>query len=89
MYYPPAFLETTWAAYKAQTGARHDEEVDPDAFAVWGFEQLLRSRQPRYAAIAKQYGYTIRMDDLAQVADNAAFLDLVADTIDAQIDPAR
>ncbi len=89
MYYPPAFLDATWSVYKDQLGLSDDDAVDPDAFAVWGFEQLLRSRQPRYAAIAKQYGYTIRMDDLAAVSDNAAFLDLVAKTIDVQAHHAR
>ena len=60
-----------------------DDAVDPDDFAAWGFEQLLRHRVPLYEAIAKQYGYTIRMDDVPAVRSESDFLSLLQRTIDA------
>ena len=83
MYYQPAFLETTWEAYKKVTGVTDDDAVDPDGFAVFGFEQLVRHRLPRYAAIARQYGYTIHMDDVPALRTEGDFLDLLEKTIDA------
>ncbi len=40
MYYQPQFLERKWAEYKDINGISKDDDVDPDGFAVWGFEQL-------------------------------------------------
>jgi hypothetical protein len=50
MYYQPAFLDAKWAEYKALNEIRNDDDVDPDGFAVWGFEQLLHHRIPLYKA---------------------------------------
>ena len=83
MYYQPAFLDAKWAEYKVLTGVTDDDAVDPDGFVVWGFEQLVRHRIPRYAAIAKQYGYTIRMDDVPALRTEEDFLALLERTIDA------
>jgi hypothetical protein len=83
MYYQPAFLDATWTEYKARTGVTEDDVVDPDGFAVFGFEQLVHHRIPRYAAIAKQYGYTIHMDDVPAVRTEADFLTLLEQAIDA------
>jgi hypothetical protein len=84
MYYPPAFLTAKWEEYLALTGAQDEAGVDPDGFAVWGFEQLLRHRLPRYAAIARNVGYAIRMEDLTAIRSDADFLDLLGRTIDQQ-----
>ena len=83
MYYQPAFLEAKWAEYKQLTATRDDDAVDPNAFAVWGFEQLVRHRIPLYGAIAKQHGYTIHMDDVPGIQSDADFMILLARTIDA------
>ncbi len=85
MYYDPAFLDVKWAEYKAQRALVHDEQVDPDDFAVWGFEQLLAHRIPLYEAIAQRYGYMIDMHDVPGVRTEADLLDLLARTIDAQV----
>jgi hypothetical protein len=66
MYYDPLFLERAWDEYKAITTVEEDEAVDPDGFAVWGFEQLIRHRVPLYEAIAARHGYTIQMSDVRQ-----------------------
>ncbi|MBL0172875.1 MAG: ATPase [Gemmatimonadaceae bacterium] len=83
MYYQPEFLETAWGTYKELAGVRDDDAVDPDGFAAWGFEQLVRHRIPLYEAIAKAHGYTIHMDDVPGVTSADDFVTLLANTIDA------
>ncbi len=82
MYYQPAFLEKTWAEFKTINKIRDDDAVDPDAFAVWGFEQLLHHRIPLYEKIAKNFGYTVRMRDIPNVTTEDKFIDLVATAIE-------
>ena len=82
MYYQPQFLETKWAEYKALMAIANDDDVDPDGFAVWGFEQLLHHRIPLYKAIAGNFGYTLRMRDVPAVQSAADFTELVSQTID-------
>jgi len=82
MYYQPQFLETKWTEYKALNEIENDDDVDPDGFAVWGFEQLLHHRIPLYKAIADNFGYTVRMRDIPAVQSIADFEALVAQAID-------
>jgi hypothetical protein len=82
MYYQPAFLDTKWAEYKDTNKIRNDDDVDPDGFAVWGFEQLLHHRIPLYERIAENFGYTVRMRDIPDVKTEQGFIDLVSRAID-------
>ena len=82
MYYQPAFLEAKWAEYKQLNAISDDSKVDPDGFAVWGFEQLLHHRLPLYRKIAQNFGYRIPMSAVPQVNSGADFNALVAKTID-------
>jgi hypothetical protein len=82
MYYQPAFLETIWAEFKALNKILDDDAVDPDAFAVWGFEQLLHHRIPLYERIAKNFGYTVRMRDVPSVTSEDKFIEFVATAIE-------
>jgi hypothetical protein len=82
MYYQPAFLDAKWAEYKAQNRIASDDDVDPDGFAVWGFEQLLHHRIPLYEAIARQYGYKVRMEDVPAIKSEEDFLALLSRAID-------
>ena len=82
MYYQPAFLDAKWAEYKALNKIRADDDVDPDGFAVWGFEQLLHHRIPLYGKIANNFGYTVRMRDVPTVTSDGDFLNLITRTID-------
>jgi hypothetical protein len=84
MYYDPAFLLRAWHDYKRARCIDDDEMVDPDDFAVWGFEQLLHHRIPLYEAIAERYGYVIEMADVPHIRNEADLLDLLARTVDAQ-----
>jgi hypothetical protein len=80
MYYQPEFLIRKWAEYKATNSISRDEAVDPDAFAVWGFEQLLLHRIPLYEKIARQFGYTISMRDVAALKTESDVMDLFTKT---------
>lgn len=84
MYYNPAFLDAKWAEYKALKGGIADDAVDPDDFAVWGFEELLRYRLPIYTKMADRFGYTIEAADLAKAKSESDFLDVVATAVDKQ-----
>jgi hypothetical protein len=84
MYYPPVLLIEKWAEFKKLSGVKHDDDVDPDAFAVWGFEALLRDRLPRYRALADNFGYEIDAGDLAKVRDEKDFMELMCRAIEAR-----
>jgi len=81
MYYPPAFLDAKWAEYKKLNGVSDDNDVDPNGFAVWGFEELLHDRLPRYQALADRYGYVVEGTDVATIRDSNDFLDLMRKAI--------
>jgi hypothetical protein len=83
MYYNPVFLAAKWREYLDLRGITHENDVDPDDFAVWGFEQLLAHRLPLYEAIATR-GYTIDMKDVPGLQTESDVLDLLARTIDDQ-----
>jgi hypothetical protein len=85
MYYTPTFLDAKWMEYKSLRNIAQDVLVDPDDFAVWGFEQLLAHRIPLYEAVAERYGYVIDMNDVPGVRTEADLLDLLARTIDAEV----
>jgi len=82
MYYQPAFLEKKWSEYKALNGIASDDDVDPDGFAIWGFEELVRHRIPLYESIARRHGYAVEMDEIPEVNDEEGFLELVSQAID-------
>jgi len=77
MYYKPEFLRATWRQYLDENRLT-EAEVDPDAFVRWTYAQALAHRQPRYAAMARNWGVTIDAGDLAQVRDADGFVELVA-----------
>jgi hypothetical protein len=85
MYYQPRFLQKKWQEYKALHGLKADDDVDPDDFIVWGFEQLLFHRIPIYEAIAKNFGYAISMEAIPRLKGESDFVDLVSATIDRSL----
>ena len=80
MYYQPEFLARMWAQYRDETGEAEDQ-VDPDAFVRWTYAQALAHRQPRYAAMAQNWGVKIRAQDLYLVRDAKDFTSLIADAL--------
>ncbi len=89
MYYHPRFLEEVWADFKREHGIARDEDVDPDAFAVYGFERLIAHRRPLYERIARRWGYTVDMDAIQSVRSEDDFNALVAEVIDRAQTDAR
>lgn len=81
MYYRPHFLVEKWVEYKALTGAKEDNDVDPAGFGAWGFEALLHDRLPRYQALADKFGYVVEASDLARVRNGQEFVELMAEAI--------
>ncbi|MEI4470867.1 ATPase [Frigidibacter sp. MR17.24] len=86
MYYQPGFLTAAWAAYLDETGLS-EGSVDPDAFVRWTYARALEHRQPRYAAMAENWGVKVTAEEVAQLRDAADFTDLVALALDRR--PAR
>jgi hypothetical protein len=82
MYYQPAFLDSKWLEYKKDRNLTNNDDVDPDDFVTWGFEQLLHHRIPLYRRIADKYGYTIRMQDIPLIRNAADFVDHICHLID-------
>ena len=77
MSYQGAFLTRVWEEYLS----RHDGDetrVDPDAFIRWTYAQALAHRQPRYDAMARNWGVTVTADEIAQVKTADDFDTLIA-----------
>lgn len=82
MYYPPEIMRDMWHRYLEKQGC-NEADVDPDAFIRWGYAEALSHRQPRYQAMAENWGVTVSAQDVAQVANVDDFDDLVARAIAA------
>ncbi|MDQ2088789.1 ATPase [Marimonas arenosa] len=83
MAYQPEFLDAQWQAYLAEAGCRADE-VDPDAFIRYTYASALAHRQPRYEAMARNWGVTVTAEDVAQVGTAADFEDMIAKALETR-----
>ena len=81
LYYRPAFLDERIKLYLAENGLEYAAQMIPDEFTRWVFPRLFRSRIPRYEAIAGPHGYTVTSREVAQVRDEADFLQLLETAI--------
>ncbi|MBL3594189.1 ATPase [Rhodovulum sulfidophilum] len=86
MYYQPAFLHEAWADYLSRTGLS-EAAVDPDAFVRWTYARALAHRQPRYEAMARNWGVRVTAEEVAALRGPEDFTDLIAEAIDRA--PAR
>ncbi len=82
LYYRPAFLDAELASYMQARGLREIAEIRPDDFVLWMFPRLFNARLPRYEAIARDYGYTIRADVLSPARTEAEFLRCIEGVLD-------
>lgn len=82
MCYQPTFLATAWQEYLGETGQPEDK-VDPDAFVRWAYARALAHRQPRYAAMARNWGISVTADQVAAVRSVADFQALIAAALPA------
>ncbi|KQI69839.1 ATPase [Loktanella sp. 3ANDIMAR09] len=83
MSYDPVFLLDTWNAYLSEFDVAPDK-VDPDTFIRWAFAKALNHRQPRYRAMADNWGLTVGMSDVMQVHDAASFDAMIATALEAR-----
>ncbi|MBU2993333.1 ATPase [Octadecabacter sp. 1_MG-2023] len=77
MAYDPTFLMETWAEF-LKVHDQNSNAVDPDTFIRWTYARALAHRQPRYAAMAKNWGVTVQASDMATVRDEADFTKVIA-----------
>ncbi|MCF2870737.1 ATPase [Octadecabacter sp. G9-8] len=80
MAYQPEFLLHAWREYLSENNAQ-EGDVDPDTFIRWTYARALAHRQPRYAAMAKNWGVTVQAHDMAKVRDETDFNALIADAL--------
>lgn len=83
MSYQPEFLDRVWQEYLKENGIA-ESDVDPDAFIRWTYAQALAHRQPRYQAMADNWGVTLTADQISAVKDEAGFVDLIASALEAR-----
>ena len=81
LYYRPAFLQEQLGIYLDENAMDYAAQMDPDTFTRWVFPRLFHSRVPRYEAIAEPHGYTVTSREIAQVRDEADFLELLEKVI--------
>lgn len=83
MAYQPEFLSRVWQEYLSENKIS-DDEVNPHAFLRWTYAQALAHRQPRYQAMADNWGVTVTADQIASVKTNADFEELIAYALEAR-----
>ncbi|UWQ34831.1 ATPase [Leisingera sp. M527] len=83
MSYQPEFLDRVWQEYLQENGVA-EGDVDPDTFIRWTYAQALAHRQPRYQAMADNWGVTVTADQISAVKDEAGFEDLIASALEAR-----
>ena len=83
LFYAPEFLHLRLKEYLEQYGLDSSEQIDPEGFVRWIFPHLMRSRRPKYEAIASQYGYTLPAEKIDDVRDEQDFIEFVCSVLDS------
>ncbi|MEO1579067.1 MAG: ATPase [Pseudomonadota bacterium] len=83
MYYQPDFLHRAWSDYLSESGLAEDA-VDPDTFVRWAYARALAHRQPRYRAMADQWGVTLQAADVAGITTPADLDRLIMAALEAR-----
>lgn len=82
LYYRESFLDAELPIYMLEKNIEYIAQIEPDDFVRWVFPRLFYFRIPRYEAIAEQYGYTIKTEEIAALKNEADFLQLISDVLD-------
>ncbi len=83
MSYQAEFLNRVWKEYQQENDCT-GSEVDPDAFIRWTYSRALAHRQPRYKAMADNWGVTIAASDMGKVRDAGDFDELIEHTLETR-----
>jgi len=81
MSYQPEFMLSCWSEYLNENNTQ-EGDVDPDEFIRWTYARALAHRQPRYRAMAQNWGVTVPASDMASVRDQADFTSVVAKALE-------
>lgn len=84
MYYRAEYLDEQLEIYMQEKQLEYVSMIVPDEFVRWVFPRLFYDRIPRYEKVAKNYGYTIKTDDLYRIKSEQDFLSLIEKTLDEQ-----
>ncbi len=80
MCYEPSFLQAAWDEYLFENKSV-EADVDPNDFVRWTYSKALAHRQPRYEAMAKNWGVTISTDQISKAQSPADLDQLIARTL--------
>ena len=84
MAYRPDFLERMWADYLRLKGVA-EHEVDPDEFIRFTYAKALAHRQPLYETMARNWGVTVRAEDMARADTETAFVEIVSKALEERM----
>jgi len=82
VYYHPDFFESALRAYLEKNSLSYVAQINPDDFVRWVFPKLIEDRLEKYQALADQYGYTIKSDDLYQCHSANDVINLISESLD-------
>jgi len=83
MCYQPDFLTACWQEY-LDTKGLSEAQVDPDDFIRWTYARALAHRQPRYEAMARNWGIAVPAEAVARLATPEDFDALIAEALEAR-----
>ncbi|MFZ1726306.1 MAG: ATPase [Albidovulum sp.] len=81
MYYQADFLTLCWSEYLNEFNKKGND-VDPDSFIRWTYARALEHRQPRYAAMARNWGISVTAEDVAMVKTAEDFEALITSALE-------
>lgn len=70
IFYQPDVLDRLWRGYLDTHGVA-EADVDPDAFAIHAFSNVIHHRAPRYEAMARNWGVSVTAAQVEAVRDAA------------------
>ena len=82
VYYHPDFFAIALSSYLEKNRLDYVAQINPDAFARWVFPRLVEDRLAKYQALADQYGYTIKSDDLYKCSSAGDVINLIAGALE-------
>ena len=80
MCYQSEFLEQCWSEYLGETQLS-ESSVDPDHFVRWTYARAMAHRAPRYQAMAKNWGISVKAEDIWATKSESHFETLIADSL--------
>lgn len=81
MYYQPEFLQDVWEEYLSKNKIE-ESEVNPNDFVRSAYARALTARQPRYQAMAENWGISICAEELAKATSPEAVMALIGKALE-------